>query len=202
VTALAEVDVFGGFGGPVLLGLPAVGRSTVSPSRGKRLEAGWTHKVCPGCGFLHDREEYRSQTRCRPCRAVYGRTEQRRSYRRAYYADNREDGIRKTAAWRVNNRERWLDANRKYSFGVPYGTYARMLVEQDGLCWICLVPVPEDKAFHMDHDHATGVLRRLLCDLCNRGLGYFRDEAALLREAADYLDSFAAMQTEEADAHG
>jgi hypothetical protein len=38
----------------------------------------------------------------------------------------------------------------------------------------------------MDHDHATGEIRGLLCMLCNQGLGLIR-EVAHLQVAAEYL---------------
>lgn len=44
---------------------------------------------------------------------------------------------------------------------------------------------------YLDHDHKTGKLRGFLCNNCNRGLGFFKDSAALLRRAADYLDAHA-----------
>ena len=41
---------------------------------------------------------------------------------------------------------------------------------------------------HADHDHATGRHRDLLCLSCNNGIGYFYDNPALLRAAADYIE--------------
>jgi hypothetical protein len=58
-----------------------------------------------------------------------------------------------------------------------------MFEAQSGLCAICRTA----PALHVDHDHATGKVRALLCFNCNGGLGQFKDDPAVLREAAEYV---------------
>lgn len=60
---------------------------------------------------------------------------------------------------------------------------ALMAYLQEGRCAICRKPAPE----HVDHDHATGQPRGILCFNCNQGLGNFRDDPVLLARAVDYL---------------
>lgn len=42
----------------------------------------------------------------------------------------------------------------------------------------------------VDHCHASGTIGKLLCHNCNRALGLLKDDAALLRKAANYLDTY------------
>ena len=63
----------------------------------------------------------------------------------------------------------------------------RNKVVSDGLCAICKAP-PGKRKLHFDHCHATGALRQMLCHSCNVGLGFFRDNPSLLREAATYIE--------------
>jgi hypothetical protein len=86
------------------------------------------------------------------------------------------------------NPERYADYDLKKRFGLPMGSYDRMLKAQDGKCAICKADKPGGRAkrFHVDHCHATGRVRALLCEGCNNGLGRFRDKPDLLRAAANY----------------
>ena len=80
-------------------------------------------------------------------------------------------------------------AHRKQRvYGVTPERFADMLAEQDERCAICRKTFKDARDTHIDHDHATGAVRDLLCGNCNPGLGKFLDDPALLRAAADYLD--------------
>ena len=70
-------------------------------------------------------------------------------------------------------------------YGIDDADVQRMVEEQGGFCAICLVGKPE----HVDHDHATGKIRGILCFNCNGGLGQFKDRADVLRNAVTYLEA-------------
>jgi hypothetical protein len=63
-----------------------------------------------------------------------------------------------------------------------------LLDSQSGGCAICGYKFGQKVGdMHVDHNHKTGAVRGLLCDLCNRGLGYFKDQADRLIAASKYL---------------
>lgn len=67
---------------------------------------------------------------------------------------------------------------RARQLGVTDEDYARMLEAQDGKCAIqgC-GRTPKTRRFHVDHDHATGYVRGLLCHWHNRIMPKTSDEA-------------------------
>ena len=99
---------------------------------------------------------------------------------------------RDRSVYRANNRAKNNASSRRShirSFGIEPEDYERMHTEQNGVCAICRRPCERDKCkLSIDHCHDTGRVRGLLCNRCNVGLGRFRDEPALLRFAADYLE--------------
>lgn len=76
-------------------------------------------------------------------------------------------------------------------YGITAGQYDQMLLKQGGGCAICGATAEQHerqaRPLHIDHDHATGIVRGLLCTSCNTGLGKFRDNPKLVQAAADYL---------------
>ena len=74
---------------------------------------------------------------------------------------------------------------RKY--GLNEDIYNEVLQIQRGGCALCGAR-PGARGLPVDHDHATGDNRGILCATCNGGLGMFKDSPELLRRAADYLE--------------
>lgn len=79
---------------------------------------------------------------------------------------------------------------RKRGIDMDIERFETMLAAQGNRCAICQAeftaagagaPVP-------DHDHATEVVRELLCGPCNMGIGQLGEDSRRLRAAADYLD--------------
>lgn len=91
-------------------------------------------------------------------------TEQRRAWRKA-----NPDKVRE---YQLRHQPR--SAAKQY--GLTVDAVQALFAAQDGKCGVCaklLTPWPSRKT-HIDHDHATGKVRGLLCSSCNRYEGWVR----------------------------
>lgn len=79
-----------------------------------------------------------------------------------------------------------LRKNRKNQFPITsHSTLIRGLLEEVTLgCMICGDP----DAKSIDHCHQTGMIRGIICQECNMGLGRFQDNLAILKSAIRYLE--------------
>lgn len=102
---------------------------------------------------------------------------------------NKEKVLKQVYNYNKNNPEIRKSALLKYEFGITLSDFNDMLSAQDGGCAICgqTQTRPGTKYLAVDHCHTTGKIRGLLCDRCNRGLGFFKDSPELLVAAAEYL---------------
>jgi hypothetical protein len=113
--------------------------------------------------------------------------------------------------WRDNNLERAREASRnsaaksrrdnpriikhrklKSTYGVSLEEFENMLILQDHSCVICSFAfdyTSQSKGPHIDHDHATGKVRMILCRFCNNLLGYANDDIRILESAITYLET-------------
>lgn len=111
-------------------------------------------------------------------------SEQKRAYHKMWRERNKEH----CATYRKHIRGHRGAAHRKDRYGLTNADYHSMVTAQNGRCALC-GQLPEDRygALCVDHDHATGEVRDLLCRRCNRGLGFFLDDPGLLSKAMTYL---------------
>lgn len=98
--------------------------------------------------------------------------------------------------WKIDHPKEWERHARKHWLRTRYNLttnqYDQMVAAQNNRCPICLVcfsDLHDSRGFrpHVDHCHATGKARGILCGSCNRGLGNFRDDPAVLERALLYL---------------
>lgn len=127
-------------------------------------------------------------------------TPEKRAQNRKWYAENRERVLARKRAeretdpekfnarardWKRNNPDRYRANWRRNAYGLTQDDFDRMFTAQDGTCAICRGAFNRTPC--IDHCHATGLVRGLLCDGCNRGLGYFKEDGAALARAITYL---------------
>ncbi|MFJ6019756.1 endonuclease VII domain-containing protein [Nocardiopsis alba] len=99
---------------------------------------------------------------------------------------------RPTAAQR--RRKRDLRLQREY--GITAEEYDRMGRAQRWRCAICAHPPPDGQRLVVDHDHACGSVRALLCSACNLALGLLGDDPARLSSAVRYLSAHADLRAQ------
>jgi hypothetical protein len=171
--------------------------------RADEAHAARTEKPCNRCGvvkpialFARVRRRdgtYRPRGECAPCR---------REVILAWERDHPERVLEAGRSWRRAKRD-LLIAQRKTpraqrvrrsralrDRGLTIEWYEQTLADQGGGCAICgRAATADGKVLAVDHDHESGATRGILCSGCNQGLGRFSDSPALLRRAADYLES-------------
>lgn len=136
--------------------------------------------TCTMCGAVKPGSEFYPYrpTRCKACTiAQTGRyAKARSSQRRAYYVKYHASDKGRTRAAREKLKK----------YGATACELTRMRIEQMDTCPLCLERLQTP---FIDHCHATGRVRGLLCMKCNTGIGLLRDDPAVARRVVAYLES-------------
>lgn len=104
------------------------------------------------------------------------------------------------AKWSDKNPDKAKESQRKrnlkHKYGLTIEDYDNILKSQGNSCAICFKKDSEVTGdrfskikFAVDHDHATGKVRGILCNQCNRALGMFLDSKEVLLSAMNYLET-------------
>lgn len=113
-----------------------------------------------------------------------------RAHEQKYRDSNRELIRAKSAEYYRTHPEEYAEygrLRRLRRFGLSDEDYEALFSRQDGRCAICQVAFI--KTPHIDHNHATGSVRGLLCGPCNQGVGQFDDSPERLAAAIRYLEA-------------
>lgn len=103
-------------------------------------------------------------------------------------------------AWRDKNPDKVREIQRRRllsnsylkrrcaKYGISVEQYLAMVDRQEGRCAICKEPPSERSPLCIDHCHDTGIVRGLLCKVCNLAVGNLRNSADVALSAAIYLE--------------
>jgi hypothetical protein len=153
-------------------------------------------KRCSHCGVMKSSDCFTSSQNgrraswCKTCSAQKAkeyrerRPEETRANVRRWQEEN-QDVIRLR---RKENRPIAWGKMLERVYGITADDYWRMHKEQSGVCVIC-GRGNNGKRLHVDHDHATGKIRGLLCQKCNMSIGLLDDNPSIVLKMHEYLSA-------------
>lgn len=137
-------------------------------------------KKCPRCGKLLEDSEFYVQKSGRHkgkltswCKKCCSKQSAER------YKNNIEKCREEHRNWVNKNKDKVAFTKAKSAYGITKEEYDSLTRK----CQIC----GSEKNLVIDHSHQSGRIRGMLCNSCNKGLGFFRDNPALLERASDYI---------------
>jgi len=113
-------------------------------------------------------------------------------------ANAKQNARRATAGWKRWAADFWAKpetkrAHREYylkkTYGITVEQYDRMLAEQGGGCAVCGRTNNSKRMTYLsvDHCHATGKVRGLLCNACNVALGFLEEDKVRMVSLMNYI---------------
>ena len=170
------------------------------PRSGFQPDGGLEPRSCETCGTEFQPYRKNQITCSRSCRDKLPHSrELARQYDARPGRRARSNELRR-AKFRTEGYPKQPNRSPKYSrkqtltkAGWTIEEYEQRAAELDNKCFLCgASPDPNGikaaSRLHADHDHVTKLRRDLLCGRCNVGVGMFRDDPALLRKAAEYIE--------------
>lgn len=158
------------------------------------------HIRCYRCGETKPVSEYQPtvvKAGCGACRAC------KYLDKRAYEKSNKEKVAAAAQRYRKRRPEQTLASRRAHyqsnpdmyrsyrlgRYGITAADYDSILAAQGGRCACCGAAANRSgKRLFVDHDHATGSVRGVICLNCNRGIGSLGDTIEGVRRALNYLE--------------
>jgi transposase-like protein len=136
-------------------------------------------KVCEHCGLAFETKPIKNGSKQRFCNPQCRKS----NYKGTHVLSPKE---------KLNAEVRHLRSRLK-KYALTIEDYEFELENHKYVCAICRQPETSTnlgtlRQLSIDHNHETGCYRGLLCGKCNRGLGYFKEDIAILKLAIEYLE--------------
>ena len=104
-----------------------------------------------------------------------------------YYKLNKEKINKRDKIYNQNPevKERKQHNNFIRNYGISLELYKNMVENQENKCTIC----DKNTKLVVDHCKKTGKVRSLLCDSCNKLIGFAYEDIEILKQAINYLET-------------
>lgn len=140
------------------------------------------------CPRGHKKEFYKitNRLKCMVCHKVHvlGWKIRNREYLKEYF--KKRYVYKKRKPFSANGR---YHSSTHRILGIRKEQFDEMVAKQNNKCAICLIELTYKS---LDHDHKTGIVRGVLCRLCNFMLGSARDSIDILLGGIQYLKNHSA----------
>ena len=114
---------------------------------------------------------------------AYKNPEDARAYERRRHAKHQAEYVARQGE---GYRTRYRIGMLKRVYGLSEPEFLAMKAEQRDCCAACKEPFSMEP--HVDHCHATNVVRGLLCSPCNRTIGHAKEDVERLIACGIYLE--------------
>lgn len=146
-------------------------------------------KICTKCKIEKEVNEFGIEKRrkdglrseCKECKKDANK-QYRNKYKERIKIQSRQ--------YQITHKKQIARKERERVYGITSDELNRIFITQARRCGICKSVNPKSKrGWNVDHDHKTNQVRGILCQPCNTGLGYFKDNKEGLLLAIQYLNN-------------
>lgn len=166
-------------------------------------------KRCAKCGTVYPAtiEYFHRQSKskdglnsyCKLCNLkvcrLYRNSEEGKTVSKKYQQSEKGKQSQKKYAATTNGHQKRRNNSLKSKYNFTLDEYNQLFKLQNGVCAICLKKETAKNQYgvrllSVDHDYKTGEVRGLLCDRCNRMIGFAKESKGTLQKAMNYLSGF------------
>ncbi len=134
-----------------------------------------------------------------PLSSCYINSTTKQLYCKACVLKHRKDNYcpLKKKKYERKKRKQIKSSQLKTKYNISYRDYLQKLLTQNKQCKICSINIHDyykqtgKKYFDVDHSHKDNKIRDLLCNTCNQGIGYLKDNINTIQSALNYLKKHA-----------